>query len=356
MNRSARVTITDIAKSIGMSHATVSMALKGDKRITEATQAKVRAAAAALGYKPSRLAQGLKSGQSMLIGVVSDRSSWMLGERWEGDWLSGLHDAARGAGYRLLLNLPIGGQDRTLLKSPISAKGIDEMTDGMVDGVVIIGGLSLSAQELKILEASKLPVVFAANDVPVKGHSQYLSGHGDRFHRIALDLIARGHRRIGVAGIAGADLFNKIARAELASAFKSKGLRFQPDWYKELSSDQNPGMLSAWEKAYRSWTAEQGVDALLLSYGDQANILEEVCDRHGLSPDQLPPLASFGPFNAPRRRLWEKGLLWDADAVQAGRETFGLLMARLQGGPAETRVLHWSQRPLKAYWEQGKKR
>lgn len=356
MKRSARVTITDIARAIGMSHATVSMALKGDPRLRPSTKDKVLKAAAEMGYKPSRIAQGLKSGRSMLIGIVSDRSSWMLGERWEGDWLSGMHDAARAAGYRLLLNLPLGGVDRTLLKEPISARGIEEMTDGMVDGVIIIGGLALSARERKMLDGSGLPVVYAANDQAVPGHSQVLSGHGERFRGIADALLAQGHRRIGVAGIAGAKIFNQAAREQLQAAFKAKGLSFQPAWYQELSTDQRQGMLADWQRAWRAWSGGEGIDALLFSYGDQAFVFEEACDRLGLARRSLPRMASLGPFSALRRGFWGDALLWDADAVQAGREAVELLLARLEGKAPETRALRWSAHPLDDYWEKGKKR
>ena len=356
MTRKMRITIKDIARSIGMSHATVSMALKGDKRITEATRLRVEEATGKLGYKPSRLAQGLKSGKTMLIGIVSDRSSWMLGERWEGSWLSGMHDAAREAGYRLLLNLPIRGQDRTWLTTPISAKGIDEMADGMVDGVIVVGGMALSAKDLKVLEASGLPLVFAANDAPFPGHSQYLSGHAERFYRITQALLARGHQRIGVAGIAGAGLFNKIARTEIARAMGEKGLAFDARWLKELSTDHRPGMAAGWQKAYRAWTSQDPVSAILFSYGDQAQVFEEACSIDDAKLARLPLMASMGPFSTPHQRWWGKGLLWDADAVQAGRETVGLLFERMLGGEPKTKVLHWKERSLESYWKQGEKR
>ncbi len=355
MRPKTRVTITDIAKSIGMSHATVSMALKGDKRITDITRQAVEAAAARLGYKPSRLAQGLKSGKSMLIGVVSDRSSWMLGERWEGAWLSGMHDAAREAGYRLLLNLPTRGQDRTWLTTPISAKGIDEMADGMVDGVIVIGGTSLSKDELKTLENSGMPLVFAANDVPVAGHSQYLSGHAQRFYEITCELLRRGHRSVGVAGIAGATHFNAVALEQITRAFGEKKLTFQDAWYRELSTDHREGMMEGWEKAFGVWTGPGRVDAILFSYGDQALIFDEACFLKKLDTRLLPFLASLGPFSIPSRRWWGQGLLWDADPVQAGRETVTLLLDRLKGGSVTTKTLAWHESSADSYWKQGQK-
>lgn len=355
MKNSSRITITDIAHSLGISHATVSMALKGDVRVAEATRLKVVAAAQGLGYKPSRLAQGLKSGKSMLIGVVSDRSSLLLGERWEGRWLAGMHDAAREAGYRLLLNLPIKDEDRFWKDRPVSARGIEEMADGMVDGVLVIGGMALSKKELKLLELSGLPLVFAANDEVVPGQSQVLSGHAERFYRMTLELLARGHARIGVAGIAGAPIFNAIAQREIARAMKEKGLRFDAGLYRELATDHRPGMMKGWQAAQKSWMGREAVSAILFSYADQARFLEEVFDDLGLQPAGLPTLAAFGPVGTPRRRWWQKGILWDADAAQAGRSALKLLLDRMKGAPVTTQVLQWQALDLKSFWQQGEK-
>ena len=48
----ARITQKDLAVHLGMSQSGISMALRGDPRIGKATQARVRAAADALGYRP----------------------------------------------------------------------------------------------------------------------------------------------------------------------------------------------------------------------------------------------------------------------------------------------------------------
>jgi hypothetical protein len=115
-------------------------------------------------------------------------------------------------------------------------------------------------------------------------------------------------------------------------------------------------MMDAWKAAYRAWTGKGGVSALLFSYGDQAHILEELCHTEGLEQARLPMMASLGPFSTPHRAWWGKGLLWDADAVQAGRDTVGLLLDRMAGGPVTTKLLHWDARSLESYWHQGEKR
>lgn len=65
------VTLRDIAKHLGLSHATVSFVLNGrtDMGITEATKLRVMAAAQELGYKPNRAARALTTGRTEMVAV-----------------------------------------------------------------------------------------------------------------------------------------------------------------------------------------------------------------------------------------------------------------------------------------------
>ena len=77
MNRKPqRPTIKTIAQEIGMTANTVSLALRGSPRITEATRARVLATAKAQGYVQDMQASSLRKGQSKIIALVfSDYSS-----------------------------------------------------------------------------------------------------------------------------------------------------------------------------------------------------------------------------------------------------------------------------------------
>ncbi len=64
------VTIRDVAAAAGVSTATVSRALHGDKRVTVRTRLRVQEAADRLAYRPSVIAARLASGTSGSIGYV----------------------------------------------------------------------------------------------------------------------------------------------------------------------------------------------------------------------------------------------------------------------------------------------
>ncbi len=76
--RKARVSSTDVARAAGVSQATVSYVMSGcwrQKGISEPTRVAVEAAARKLGYRTNRMAQSLKLGRTMVIGVVVSPSS-----------------------------------------------------------------------------------------------------------------------------------------------------------------------------------------------------------------------------------------------------------------------------------------
>lgn len=65
-----KVTIKDVAKSAGVSHATVSMVFSGEKRISEKTRLKVLGVARKMKYVPNLGASNLRKGESKVIGFV----------------------------------------------------------------------------------------------------------------------------------------------------------------------------------------------------------------------------------------------------------------------------------------------
>jgi len=65
-----QVTLRDIAKLTGFSINTVSRALNNKEEVNTETRAKIIAAANRLGYRPNRLAKGLRSNKTGTIGIV----------------------------------------------------------------------------------------------------------------------------------------------------------------------------------------------------------------------------------------------------------------------------------------------
>ncbi|AZQ64962.1 LacI family transcriptional regulator [Flammeovirga pectinis] len=70
MKRNKKAKLSDIAKELGVSNATVSRALNGSEKVQPATKSKILALAKKLNYKPNQLAQGLVKKSTKTIGVI----------------------------------------------------------------------------------------------------------------------------------------------------------------------------------------------------------------------------------------------------------------------------------------------
>jgi DNA-binding LacI/PurR family transcriptional regulator len=99
--RGERVTSVDVARRAGVSQSTVSLVFSGKApgRISARTEATVREAADALGYRPNAAARALKTGAARTVGlVIPDITNPFFGAL-----LRGAQTAARAAGYAVAL-------------------------------------------------------------------------------------------------------------------------------------------------------------------------------------------------------------------------------------------------------------
>jgi LacI family kdg operon repressor len=99
--RGATITIASVARSAGVSKTSVSRYLSGDLTVlSDHKREQIKAAIDRLGYRPNRLARGLKRGQTRLVGfVVAD-----IVNPYSVAVIQGAEAAARARGYTMLLS------------------------------------------------------------------------------------------------------------------------------------------------------------------------------------------------------------------------------------------------------------
>ncbi|MGL4938063.1 LacI family DNA-binding transcriptional regulator, partial [Shewanella sp.] len=93
------VTIKEVSELAGVSQATVSRVINGQKRVTEATKRQVQSAMEALGYQPNAFAQALASNRSCSIGMVVGN----LGGFFYGPLMHSVEKATRASGNHLIV-------------------------------------------------------------------------------------------------------------------------------------------------------------------------------------------------------------------------------------------------------------
>ena len=84
-------TLKDVARTAGVSIATVSRVLNGHEYVSDETRHKVLSAVEELGYRPSQLAISLRTGKSRVFGlIISD-----IGNPYFASVVRGIEDVAK---------------------------------------------------------------------------------------------------------------------------------------------------------------------------------------------------------------------------------------------------------------------
>lgn len=150
------ISIDDVAAMANVSTATVSRALRGLPRVSEATRKRVLEVAQELGYVASPSASGLASGRTKTVGVLVP-----FVDRWYfGHAIEGIDQVLRENGYNLLLfslGGYIHGQKRSFTQS---------MVRKQIDALLVLS-LGLSEEELTQLHRTEIPLLSVGG--PVEG-------------------------------------------------------------------------------------------------------------------------------------------------------------------------------------------
>lgn len=187
-----RITIEDVARAAGVSRQTVSRAMNHKQDINPTTRDRVLAAIETLGYRPSRLAQGMASHQTHTIGVV-------IGDVTDPAHAAitrGLQDFAQQQRYNLFL----ANSDR----SPVAElEALHSFVAENVDGIVIIDSV-LDEESLRGFADSYRPLVLVRRQV-LHPNVATIAIDVERAMRAVVEyLLGGGHVAIGLLTRPGA--------------------------------------------------------------------------------------------------------------------------------------------------------
>jgi DNA-binding LacI/PurR family transcriptional regulator len=147
-----RETVVTLARLAGVAASTVSRALKGDPRISEATRRRIEALASERGYTPNALARTLSSGRSGLIGLALGP----ITNPFYSELMQQAVTQAAARGLRLLLISSGAG--------PIEDETTQALLQYQVDGCLITSA-QLSSRAAHVCASHNVPVVMV-NRVP----------------------------------------------------------------------------------------------------------------------------------------------------------------------------------------------
>src|SRR5215207_3346978 len=186
-----RSTISDVARSAGVSPSTASVVFSGKTAVSEATRRRVLDAAASLGYTgPDPRAASLRRGRSGIVGVVFEEH---LGAAFLDPvktlMMDGLTDgvASLGAGLLLLRDSAPLGTEPTLITAPL-------------DAAVLIGCSGMLRESLAVVTARGIPVVVIEGDAG-EGIPKIGLDNREAQRQAASHLRALGHSDVAIVAL-----------------------------------------------------------------------------------------------------------------------------------------------------------
>jgi DNA-binding LacI/PurR family transcriptional regulator len=183
-----RVSIKDLARQAGVSAPTVSRALRGHGRVSDATRRRILQLAQELGYTPSLLARGLVTQRSFCVGLVVTT----FADPFHSEVAQGVEEEARQHHYSLFLASTGVDPAREL-------EVVRTFQGRQVDGIIVSASRA-GNRHAELLQETGIPLVLV--NTHVAGDNIYSIAHDDYAGGTLLlhHLLERGRRRIAYVG------------------------------------------------------------------------------------------------------------------------------------------------------------
>ena len=180
------ITITDIAKKLGISASTVSRALSGHPDVKESTKKHVLKLANEYNFKPNPIAQSLKNNKTTIIGVIVPE----IKHDFFSSAISGIEEVAYNCGYTIIVCQSNESYEREIINT-------NSMIQQRVAGVIasISQNTSSSAHFNSVVDHG-IPLVFfdrASEDITT---SKVIIDNAKGACEATAHLIDRGYKKI----------------------------------------------------------------------------------------------------------------------------------------------------------------
>ena len=193
-------TISEVAKTAGVSVATVSRVVNGSPSVSHETQARVQEAIERLGYQPNVWGRSLRRGESRVVLVIVPNVS----NPYYAPIIAGTEDRLHEDGYSGMLCITNAEAERRALY-------LEFLKDGRADGAILMEParddphVTGMARHYHLVQCSEYCDNQAVSHVSVDNLAAA--------REVVLTLAGLGHRRIGFIG-ADNDFMSTIARRQ----------------------------------------------------------------------------------------------------------------------------------------------
>ena len=318
---SGRITSADVARLAGVSQSAVSRVFTDGASASAKTSAKVREAAALLGYRPNRLARSLLTGKSYMVGLVVA----YLDNYFYPDVLEKLSKALQQQGYHVLIFMAAQTADNI-------DHVVEEILEYQVDAIVT-ASVALSSELADRCQLAGIPIVQFNR---VQEHSRFSSVTTDNLRgggEIAGHLLDQGYRSFGyIAGWEGAST-QRDREAGFCSALAENGFDLCFRAVGNFRTEQ------AYEAAKMLVSSPERPDAVFVANDAMALVVMDVL-RHEAGLNVPTDMAIVGYDDTPPASWLSYDLTsFSQPADEMVENTVDLLMHHLSAEETEPRQL-----------------
>lgn len=177
-------TMKDVAKEAGVSIATVSRFINGE-RVSKKTQKRITKAIEILGYQPNQVARSLKTNRTMTVGfVVADFGPFFM------EVAKSIEEVLNKYGY----NLIVCNSDEDLEREQ---KRVKMLCQKQVDGLIIVP-TSSEANYLSKVQQMGIPIILVDRLVKNLKADCVLVDNVNGAYKAVEHLVTQGYKRIGL--------------------------------------------------------------------------------------------------------------------------------------------------------------
>lgn len=314
-------TIKELARSLGVSPATVSRALANHSRISAETRERIQEAARAAGYVPNRAARALVTGKGYgFVGLVLSDPGYGREHSYLGEFVQGLGQGFSEHGIDLFLAfVPEGQSEMQVIRNIVSSR----RADGLV-----LGRTTEGDPRIDYLLEQGFPFVAHGRTELENAPHDWLDTDGARAFgegfRLLHDL---GHRRFGLVSIEEPMTFRQHRAEGLRAAMQGTDAT--------LRIAASPRYdVAARDEAIRAMldTPDRPTAVMCLFDGLALSVLD-VAARLGLSVPRDLSVLGFDNI-APAAHARPGLTTFDSDTLASARELSGMLVKRLEARDA----------------------
>ncbi len=222
------ISIQDIAQAAGVSHATVSRALRDSPLISAEVRENIQRMAQEMGYTPNAVAQSLKGQRSHTIGLVVTS----IADPFYGRLTRGVDEVAREANMDVLLGVSYNNAEQEL-------EVIESFHRRRVDGIITASSRLLPEHTDKLARIGAPVVVInqQSEDDLKQFRTVQVDSYGGARQAVA-HLLGLGHSAIAYLGATNRPRSNQERKQGYLDALQEAGITVQDGWIQDAPPER----------------------------------------------------------------------------------------------------------------------